>query len=224
MNDRRLESLLRMAHEAAELEDGAVAPTPLPIPLVSWRRVSLLAGLAAALAMALVVPRLMAPSPAPVTGGDRVAVSRVRTLSDEDLGAVQRALAEMIAAGQESVPARAGEALLLSIVRGEGEACGCVNWRHVCLPPGKELTDLSRDEVIRLGLGGACADHAGRLLIVAVSSDEMPLDASTADQLARCLAGPGEGCGDVASCYASAAMACLPADATVIAETLAMAR
>jgi hypothetical protein len=90
------------------------------------------------------------------------------------------------------------------------------------LPPGRELADLTRGELLRLGLQESCPARSGKLLVVAVASDAITLNAETADRVAACLT--DQSCGEVSSCYATAALACLPADATVVAETLGFAR
>lgn len=230
MNDRHLENLLRMAHEAEELDRSARAGhAAYVIPV--WRRWVLgVGGLAAAAALAITVvhgtfaSKPVVHSPVRIASSDHVRVQPVKahTLSDEELAAVQRALADLIDSTDDAAGDR-DEALVIAISGApDDRSCECVRWRRVELPRGRELADLTRGELLRLGLQESCSPHAGKLLVVAVASDAISLNAETADRVAACL--NGQSCGEVGSCYATAALACLPPDATVVAETLALAR
>ncbi|MBK9187865.1 MAG: hypothetical protein IPM33_02815 [Phycisphaerales bacterium] len=218
MNDRELQALLTFALEAEAFERDALRPASIPI----WRRPWVWGGLAAAAALAIAIPMLI-PAPAPAfdpSNEARVQPVAARTLSDDDLNAIQRALGEMLS---DPMKVEGNLAMVIAIVRGDQGECECVHWRRHQLPAGKALADLSRNELLRLGMQDSCPASTDRLLVVGVACDEIPLDGRLAGQLAACV-DVGETCGDTATCYASRALACLPDDATVVAATLAMSR
>jgi len=218
MNNRELQALLKFALEAEAFERDALTPAPVSL----WRRPWAWGGLAAAAALAIAVP-LIVPTgtPSPIDPYEaRLQPVAARTLSDEDLGAIQRALGEMLA---DPMRAEGKLAMVIAIVRGDQGECECVHWRRHRLPEGKALADLSRNELLRLGMQDSCPSDASRLLVVGVACEEIPLDANLAGQLAACV-DAGDSCGDAATCYASRALACLPDDATVVAATMAMNR
>ena len=217
MNDRQLQALLKLALEAERLEQPASAPAPI----AWWRRAWAKGGFAAAAAVLLAAPLFWSrPAPMPQDPAEtRLTPVAARTLSDEDLGAIQNALAEMFA---DPLNAEQRVALVVAIARGEQGECDCIRWKRHTLPEGKALADLSKNELLRLGMQDSCAGTSSRLLVVGVACDEIPLDGTLAGQVASCV--NTDGCGDTGACYASRALACLPDDATVVAATLAMSR
>jgi hypothetical protein len=211
MNDREIQTLIRMAGEAADLEAGREGHAPVfriqPKPAVSLWRVGALSAAAAAVLLAGVVSlRMAAPNLEPVRAGPKMFTDRT---------ARQPAAIEQVSAKQGCV--------VLTMFR-DGDACNCVQMRTHEFS-GK-LEEVPRSELINMALEAPCSTSAQRVVVLAVSGNKASLPRTREDAealAARITASGATHSADVASC-AYQAIPTLGPDASVVAETVAWKR
>lgn len=210
MNDREINTLLRMAMEAEALEAG---PVTTPRRVTPWGRVGLIA---AGVAAAVVAAAWLRPNPTPTP---LPPVAR----NDVPAPAVEPALAD------EPAPATAGGAsggsMILALFRHPETRCECVVWRESPFA-GRKLADVGRTELIAAALRESCDPRGGDLLLVVGLEgprEYMPPTKEAARALASCLVSGTTTCGEENSCYSAGAMQCVPEPVNVVTETLAMA-
>lgn len=221
MDDRELERLVRMAVEAEELErsaDGPLLFASITGQARGGRRwVSLLAGtgaMAAGLLVAFVVLSKVVTQPS--HHGETVAKGPAK----------EGVIAVAPDANQPKiVEAKADEkCVVITAFRNPDGRCSCLN---MATPEwnGQRLADVRRSELLDVALRHACTDEANQVFVVAVSgkADTLPKTRDEAEAIAaRVAEAPVGRHSEDISPYVYAAMPQLAADATVVAERVAI--
>lgn len=241
MDDRRLESLIRMASEIEELERAA-ADTPAlrlvhapaapraarSVPRL-WLRVGTFAAAAACVAMAIMLARpaspgargpvAVVPDPAPVAPvRPPLKLAIEPTITPE----YARKLIETLEGRNEVATG------VLAIYEDSAGVVRCVRW-HPHEFDGRTLDELTPGEVVRVSYGRPYCAVVGphRLIAVAVRGPvkNLPTSDERAQALAECIVGePPTRCEAQPMLVASDTPGCLPNGLEYMVETLAMGR
>jgi hypothetical protein len=214
MKDRDIQTLLRMAGEAEDLEAGRSGHAPLhriQSQPVSFLRVGGLSAAAAAVLLGgMALLHQTRPIPEPITGGPGMA--QRPELPGPDLRIANSSTKPAEDDGQSCI--------VLTMFR-DGDACSCVQVKEHDLP--RRLEDVTRSELINLALATPCSTSAQKVVVLAVSgrSDALPKTREEAEAVAaRLNEASKSSTGDVSS-YAYAAFPALGPDGTIVTETLA---
>jgi hypothetical protein len=229
MNDKQLNSLIRMAGEVDRLEvDAGLAPPnsltfyDAKSQFAAVRRLALaVGGLVAAACLTIVAVNALKPAAVPKAGEPvRIAEVPAPEVSHE-------IIAPFNAPVVTPVRARSGEdSVLMAVFRDADDRCTCVQVRPQDWGEGRRLSEVTRAEILRAAISGACHTNPERVLVIAMSGPAGSLPRSTAEAeiLAACMTEGPASCDDDTLCFASNAMAFLPPGVTVLAESMAFAR
>jgi hypothetical protein len=249
LDDRRLQSLLRMAGEVEDFERDALAAAASPASSRrSWRPLTI--GLASAASVALTAGIVWlsigtgSSGGAGSIGGSNVAdvTPPVRPVPEQyDARALHDALAVASEYGwpifgvgvrkPEALPVAAVDnvgSVVLSFVQDESGAVRCVRWSDVdaAIAAGASLVEKAPGELVGLSFPRTCDRTGGRLLVVGLEGPmaSLPRTDARAAELASCIAGSDHPCAHPVDSYADAAISCLPQDVRIKVETLALDR
>jgi hypothetical protein len=251
MNDRRLESLIRMAGEIEELERSAAAESPLRIvhapdatsrarrrPLGLVWRIAPFAAAAACVGLAVMFAR-SGGTPAGVPGTTRLAEKPPVAAPERIANATEKVHPPMRVVAPRYTAEYAKQMIaflehppevatgVLAIYEDSAGVVRCVRW-HPHDFGARGLDQLSPGELVRVSYGQHCAvvgPH--RLIAVAVRGpvENLPISDERAQKLAECIVGevPSK-CGGQMATEASEAVSCLPTGLQMAVETLAMGK
>ncbi len=239
LDDRRIESLIRMAAEIDELEGCArdaraqdqsvlarlnhLGPTATPGARPThpharsagrWWLVG--SGIAAALVACASLAVWLVPRPS---------ATQLATLPTPDgRGHVITPMNPAVAPGPALAPGPPEQCVVLAIFSDAHGGFRCVQWCPHQWQGGRRLKDVPATELLGVPFGPPCMPSAERLLVVALAGprDRLPHTDASAEALAACIVDAPSMCHDEPSTYATAARSCLPRGVTVKVESLAM--
>lgn len=214
MNDRELQTLIRMAAEAEALEHSGEMPA-LRLAGRGPRRWAAGLGIASAAAAGLAIAFvLMRPANVPSGGSLAEGPGPVPVVTPEgEPGETRLASA-----------APAEECVVMAVYRGPDGQCSCLELKEAQWG-GRPLAEVQRRELLDLALAQPCSRDAQQVLVVAVEGkrEVLPDSREEAEAIAARLAeAPVSGRYSDVTAYAYAAMPDLPPDATVVAERVAV--
>jgi hypothetical protein len=213
MNDRELERLIRMAHEAEALERSAEQPA---LRLVGGGIRRWVAGLgigAAAAASLLGAIVIMHQSMGPGKSG--------KIVTRETHSAPRPAPSGGDTTLVKNEPE---QCMVLAVYRNADGQCSCLQLKEHEWG-GRSLADVPKRELVDLALREACSSDAHQVLVVAVEDKPgaLPKSREDAEAIAAKLSeAPSSGKVSDVSSYAYAAMPTLSSGATVVAERVAV--
>ena len=245
MNDRQINDLVRMALEADELESAAGQglrlvgiedeDAPARRAGVVWGArlwIGAAVAAAAAVAGALLLPSVIAPSGA-VDSGKAIAVAPVET-THEDSTPVEpvppivkhQSLTQVPPSVTHERPDLGGveQCVVVTIYRDMRQGKHCAQMQNQVWSGNK--CDADPAELRGITLGQPCIASVNQTLVVALSGPqrELPKSENDARGLADCILGSPRDCGSEMRCLASAAADCVPAHVSVKLEAVASSR
>jgi hypothetical protein len=234
-----LTTLVTMAHEADGFADAASRGEASVTGRSRWSRLALTCGifgaLAAAAAVALVVLPTLGPAspsasdarlatadqPRPPTGVVLIPrASEIRPVSTHAPAGTARDI---------PMPASGDATVLLAVFSDEtsdgNSNCGCTIFTPVAWSDDRSLGEIGRGELISAALARRCGGGGELRFVLAMQGpvESLPANAAAARSLASCMSSGPDACSDEGSCFASAALRCVPDGVNVLAETMQVA-
>ena len=215
MNDKWLDSLLRMAVEVDQLESRAAGQPPYaagridraPQPLRLRRQV-------AAAAVAACLALLLVHTPSSDSVAPAIALRIDHCPSTALVGGERTDRFE---------PSASEHCVVLALFRTYQEECRCLTWRVHEWEDGRPLAELNPDRVLEIALDVTDAPPIEQLLVVAAARlpADLPADFEQAAELLECLNEmfPPTECQADESAYASAVRACLGDSVTIVPQS-----